>query len=299
MRISTALSLFLFCFSSALADVATGDSKKLYKPKDAECTVTSPYSENFFDLNKLKRTPGAAPPQMDWQVKGLDYGANFSINICAPVLADTSKVEGIDEAGRANVGAYYEKNGTIYSIGSVSTTPQFRGRKLILAYENGSPCPNAPELRKAALMSLMCDHEQFHKPSVAFVGQFNDCAYFFEVRTAAACPTLNQAQALGPGAVFGAIMGVFVLVYLVGGIFYQRTVMHARGWRQIPHYHTWAAILNFFWVRLFVAPILFILRILSFITCGRFGSSGRRSTSNHRSSSSIEQAGWKRHDEWA
>jgi cation-dependent mannose-6-phosphate receptor len=54
-------------------------------------------------------------------------------------------------------------------------------------------------------MSLMCDHEQFQKPSVSFVGQMNDCAYFFEVRTAAACATINQAQALGPGAVFGAM----------------------------------------------------------------------------------------------
>jgi cation-dependent mannose-6-phosphate receptor len=54
-------------------------------------------------------------------------------------------------------------------------------------------------------MSLMCDHEQFHKPSVSFVGQMNDCSYFFEVRTAAACATINQAQVLGPGAVFGAM----------------------------------------------------------------------------------------------
>jgi len=54
-------------------------------------------------------------------------------------------------------------------------------------------------------MSLMCDHEQFRKPSVSFVGQMNDCAYFFEVRTAFACATINQAQALGPGAVFGAM----------------------------------------------------------------------------------------------
>jgi hypothetical protein len=54
-------------------------------------------------------------------------------------------------------------------------------------------------------MSLMCDHEAFTKPSVAFVGQINECAYFFEVRTAAACATINQAQALGPAAVFGAM----------------------------------------------------------------------------------------------
>lgn len=75
----------------------------------------------------------------------------------------------------------------------------------MLEYENGSPCPDAPNLRKSTLMSLMCDHEQFSKPSVSFVGQMNDCSYFFEVRTAAACATINKAQELGPGAVFGAM----------------------------------------------------------------------------------------------
>jgi len=58
-------------------------------------------------------------------------------------------------------------------------------------------------------------------------------------------------------------MGVFAMVYLVGGIVYQRTVMHARGWRQIPHYHAWAAALGFFWVRFFVVPLVFFMRLLS------------------------------------
>ena len=30
-------------------------------------------------------------------------------------------------------------------------------------------------------------------------------------------------------------------VYLLGGIAYQRTVMHQRGWRQLPNYAAWAA----------------------------------------------------------
>jgi cation-dependent mannose-6-phosphate receptor len=36
-----------------------------------------------------------------------------------------------------------------------------------------------------------------------------------------------------------------VLVYLVGGVFYQRTVAHARGWRQLPNYSLWAGIWSF------------------------------------------------------
>ena len=35
---------------------------------------------------------------------------------------------------------------------------------------------------------------------------------------------------------------IALLVYLVGGCVYQRTVMHARGWRQLPNYSMWAGI---------------------------------------------------------
>ena len=96
-----------------------GDSKpkKPAKPVDPECTVTSPHSENFFDLRKLRRLSNATPPQSDWIVKGLDYGANFSINICGPVIADTSGAQGVGEEARGSVGAFYEMNGTMYSIG--------------------------------------------------------------------------------------------------------------------------------------------------------------------------------------
>lgn len=85
---------------------------------------------------------------------------------------------------------------------SLSTKPYFRGRKLVIEYTDGSPCPEAPKLRKSTLMSLMCDRELFQKASISFVGQANECAYFFEVRTASACPTV-KAQALGPISVFG------------------------------------------------------------------------------------------------
>jgi cation-dependent mannose-6-phosphate receptor len=89
------------------------------KPIDPECTVTSPFSENFFDLRKLRRVPDSDPPQTDWFVKGQDYGANFSINICGPVLADVS-ADGVTNGG---VAAYYEMNGTVYSIGYTCPRP--------------------------------------------------------------------------------------------------------------------------------------------------------------------------------
>jgi len=34
-------------------------------------------------------------------------------------------------------------------------------------------------------------------------------------------------------------------VYFAGGVFYQRTVAHARGWRQLPNYNLWRGIFTF------------------------------------------------------
>ena len=59
----------------------------------------------------------------------------------------------------------------------------------------------------------------------------------------AACGGVIAAQqSLGPGGVFGVIALIAMAVYLLGGIAYQRTVMHQRGWRQLPNYTLWAGI---------------------------------------------------------
>ena len=38
---------------------------------------------------------------------------------------------------------------------------------------------------------------------------------------------------------------IAILVYVVGGIVYQRVVMHQRGWRQLPNFSLWASIFGF------------------------------------------------------
>lgn len=66
--------------------------------------------------------------------------------------------------------------------------------------------PHAPKHRKSTLISLLCD-KVAPKTTVAFVGASPDeCAYFFEVRSAAACGGVSDArQSLGPGGVFGVM----------------------------------------------------------------------------------------------
>jgi len=102
------------------------------------------------------------------------------------------------------------------------------------------------ERRKTAIISLLCESDPLAKTAFSFVAAVDDCVYFFEGRSPFACGGVHtETQAIGPGGVFGVIMLIAVLVYFVGGCVYQRTVMHQRGWRQLPNYAMWAGIARF------------------------------------------------------
>jgi cation-dependent mannose-6-phosphate receptor len=182
-----------------------------------------------------------------------------------------------------------------------NTVPIFRGRKLILNYTGGSLCPtskskrspislidntpreiigNDPDdddkpskkkpdsdkdksvRRKTTVMSLLCDSDPLAKTSISFVAAVDECTYFFEGRSPHACGGVHQAkQALGPGGVFTVIIIIAILVYFVGGCVYQRTVMHQRGWRQLPNYAMWAGIYRFLAVSLLKSSLK-VVRVL-------------------------------------
>jgi cation-dependent mannose-6-phosphate receptor len=106
--------------------------------------------------------------------------------------------------------------------------------------------------RKSATISFLCDRDPGTTTAVSFVGVDPDeCSYFFEARSAYACAHAepHKPGSVGPGSVFGLILVIAVLVYVLGGVFYNRTVAHARGWRQLPNYSLWAGIGSFFSVR--------------------------------------------------
>lgn len=106
--------------------------------------------------------------------------------------------------------------------------------------------------RKSALISFLCDRDPDTPTAASFVGTDPDeCAYFFEVRSKHACAAAepHKPGSVGPGGVFAIIFFITVLVYVIGGVFYQRTVAHARGWRQLPNYSLWAGIWSFVKVR--------------------------------------------------
>lgn len=114
-----------------------------------------------------------------------------------------------------------------------SSEPVFRGRKLVLNYTSGSPCSSdrtrnprsfdedehdgnngdqgdhkTDERRKSSIISFQCERDALApKAQVSFVGASQDeCTYFFEARSMAACGGVNETeQTLGPGGVFGVM----------------------------------------------------------------------------------------------
>ncbi|KAF2269017.1 mannose 6-phosphate receptor domain-containing protein [Lojkania enalia] len=251
-------SSLVFLLSTPDFSTAAEESKSL-KP----CTIRSPTTDRFFNLNPIRREPpeegkkAKEGEEGSWHAKGHDYGANFTINFCGPVVEELTHVVDLSKDYWKNVSAFYERDGEQYAIGLENSEPVFRGRKLVLNYTGGSLCPSksslhsheAPsedERRKTTVISLLCESDPLAKTSISFVAAVDDCVYFFEGRSPFACGGVEaETQALSPGGVFGVIVLIAVLVYLIGGCVYQRTVMHQRGWRQLPNYAMWAGIGRF------------------------------------------------------
>ncbi|KAJ6446774.1 mannose-6-phosphate receptor, binding protein [Purpureocillium lavendulum] len=262
---------------AAMATAAEEPSTTTHAPA---CTATSSSGSGaFFDL----RPDTAVHPDKgkshknvvtkDYHSKGYDYGKNFTLNICGPVVDPVMDVVGLPKNQWANVSAYYMSHGNIYSIGSVTRFALFS-----VMYTGGSPCSSksskdgraaalggaktqpheietveksedkAPVRRKSATISFHCDLNPGNaQAAISFVNTPDECAYFFEARSVHACAHAepHKPGSVGPGSVFGIILLVAVLVYALGGVFYNRTVTHARGWRQLPNYSLWSGIWNF------------------------------------------------------
>ncbi|KAL2164018.1 hypothetical protein VTH06DRAFT_3232 [Thermothelomyces fergusii] len=319
----------------ALAEEATKTATET-TPVHTPCVATST-SGAFFDLRpdiaiavaEGEKAPRGTPTE-DYIARGWDYGYNFTLNICEPVLKKVEGVVGVDKALWPNISAYYEADGKIYSLGQQSGELTPRGRKLVLQYTGGSPCGpsekkadkrskirggtrakrfnfgdededeypqkgderdddkedredeekdedededereadgddededaddgtkdngegagDQTQLRKSASISFLCDHDPETPTAFSFVmADPYECAYFFEVRSQHACAAAepHKPGSVGPGSVFAIIFFITVMVYVIGGVFYQRTVAHARGWRQLPNYSMWAGLWSF------------------------------------------------------
>lgn len=121
-KISGAMHLLYYSISFALPILAasSSDDSKHHNP----CTIRSPTSGAFFDLNPVhvtlpeagKKVPKDARNE-SWSARGYDYGANFTLNFCGPVIENLTDVVGVDDSRWANVSAFYKFEGKTYSIG--------------------------------------------------------------------------------------------------------------------------------------------------------------------------------------
>jgi len=104
--------------------VSAAADEKVVEP----CTIASS-AGSFYDLRKLTaslpkdgKKPGKNDKAEDWHAKGYDYPANFTLNICAPVVSEIDRPVGIDRKLSQNVSAYYELGSKTYSIGLVTSS---------------------------------------------------------------------------------------------------------------------------------------------------------------------------------
>ncbi len=298
MHLPTSLLLYLPLLLPLLPSSLAADIKPAPKP----CTIHSPSTGSYYDLRPLDLSLQQSSKPKDsrtesWHAKGYDYPANFSLNFCGPVIESLEDVDGIPESRWKNVSAFYTtaKDKT-YSIGQSNSELVFRGRKLVLNYTDGSPCPDldsdgnpkgrdlrdrkiiddddddddddndekkksskASTRRKSTLLSLLCDRDPTLSthPFLSFLGTPDHCIYVFEARSRYFCggsTSSSEPGSLGPGGVFGVIIVIALLAYLVGGCAYQRIVMRQRGWRQCPNYAVWMGLVGFVKVSCYSAP---------------------------------------------
>ncbi|KAI1097485.1 mannose 6-phosphate receptor domain-containing protein [Jackrogersella minutella] len=106
-----------------------------------------------------------------------------------------------------------------------------------------------PKRRKSATIFFSCDRDPgAGTAQVSFIATDpEECSYVFKVKSQHACAGVepHKPGSVGPGSVFLIIFAIAVLVYLLGGIFYQRTVAHARGWKQLPNYSLWSSVWSY------------------------------------------------------
>ena len=105
---------------SLLCSVTFAADKKELKP----CQIFSSGNGNFYDLNTITVQPLKDHKKAhkddrteSWHARGYDYGVNFTMNFCAPVIEKLEDVVGIKDDLWKNVSAFYTHDKKTYSIG--------------------------------------------------------------------------------------------------------------------------------------------------------------------------------------
>lgn len=114
----TLLATLLLILSTTI-HLSAAETTKTWKP----CTVRSPTTDRFFDLNPIHKSPPEEGKNKEkgedgsWHARGHDYGANFTLNFCGPVVEELDDVVDLDKDLWRNVSAYYKRDDKTYAIG--------------------------------------------------------------------------------------------------------------------------------------------------------------------------------------
>ncbi|KXT06097.1 hypothetical protein AC578_1300 [Pseudocercospora eumusae] len=300
------LAIYLSAATAVAASSSKDSGKEDNKPCTITSPTTGSFFDlTALQIQDPAQSKAKHPRDYSWNATGYDVGYNFTINFCGPVVEPVEDVVGVEKNLWRNVSAYYKQGGKVYSMGQQNSALVMRGRKLVLNYTDGSPCDSAGSKRshlvedlmareiidhdddkkkedddnkkdskkssgrtKSTVISMLCDKDPLAPTlQLSFVGTMDECTYFFEGRSNAACATANTTKSgsLNPSGVFGVIATIAIIVYFVGGCVYNRAVLQQRGWQQVPNYNMWASIFGFF-------KDLFIISTSS---CARFMPSRR------------------------
>ncbi|KAJ1975761.1 Cation-independent mannose-6-phosphate receptor CI-MPR [Dimargaris verticillata] len=209
----------------ALAALASAETKP--------CTYLDEATKKYFDLSPLAKESGD-----DWQPEAFDTGYKFAFNVCHKLASPNSRLKNAPQ-----VGASAERDGQVWSLGEFNSNLVVRGDQLILKYTDGETC-SANQYTRTSVMSFICDTQMKGLGTPRYIGDGNQCTYFFEWRTPAACSTSEPSG----GSTFATLLVAgFILtsIYLFCGVLYNRVVNKSRGLKQIPHYNLWRSIFDF------------------------------------------------------
>lgn len=118
------IAMHSFAFSAILSVLFFSSAIIVEAENPKPCTIVSPVTEAYYDLNTIAVQPliDHKPAHKDdkkesWHARGYDYGTNFTLNFCRPVIEDLKDVVGVQESHWKNVSAFYRYNDKVYSIG--------------------------------------------------------------------------------------------------------------------------------------------------------------------------------------
>lgn len=113
--------------------------------------------------------------------------------------------------------------------------PQGPGTGVVMTMQNAK-CNGAPRI---VIVTFICD-KTMKNPKNMIVVEKPICQFTITVKAAEACPyTGSSKKGLSGGAVFIIILFVVIVVYLAGGILYNRYKQERQGLEVLPHLNFW------------------------------------------------------------